>query len=359
MSEDGETPKFDMADVKHPRVEKYKPEFVGVGGQYVVYSLPDYPNHVVKVEADMLLRTTEGRLKTGKAPNLEVVQQRLNEQNRRIGALREHFGPEHALEQSSHYLKVPVNKRLISEVYARHRKGTTPPSEMLNFEGNESWSIVSVQEKCPELSDPNRMSVTSGYAETREEANKPDFQDTYRQVTQETIFDTKSKGTVIPEDLARLHPRLEKPLFAAKDDPEFRDCLKDFAKKSIQYTLDTGEALDLAGQDNVIFFKNSEGKWSYKLPDALYPSPPLNSEGKVKEVQDIIAHASTDGVNALNNGERNVLMNTVNYVRVVNGLANWLGVEERINLVPKEVTNIEPQSIMDAISQPKATKKDE
>ncbi len=37
----------------------------------------------------------------------------------------------------------------------------------------------------------------------------------------------------------------------------------------------------------------------------------------------------------IDGGERNILMNTFNYVRTINGLAEQLGLEERINIVPE------------------------
>ena len=343
---------FEVSGINHPRIEKYKPEFVGYGGQHVVYSLPDYPNKVVKVEADMLLRSTEGRLKTGKPASSEIVQERLDTQNKRIQALRDHFGVEHTLEQSSHYLKVPVSKELFSQLYKRYRKGFEIPLELANFEGNQSWSIVSIQEKLPELSEPSRMSVTSGYAEKRSDVTSPDFIEAYDQVTNQTIIDTSKSGTIIPEDIVRLHAHMESLLSTAKNDPNLQNTIRDFVQKSVQYTKDTGEMLDLAGQDNVIFFKDKNGNWTYNLPDALYPSPPISPEGKLKEVQDILSKVSSNGTESLSPSERNVLMNTVNYARVINGLANWLEVSERIDLIPENVHNIDSQTIMNAIITP-------
>jgi len=106
-----------------------------------------------------------------------------------------------------------------------------------------------------------------------------------------------------------------------------KESLKDFVEKCICYTEETGEFLDLAGSNNVIFTKKDH-KWSYRLLDALYPIGRL-----VKKAKSAFLKISVG--NELTKEDKNYLLNTLNYVRLINGLADLLGIHKRINIVPE------------------------
>lgn len=337
---------FDVSNIEHKRVEKYHPQFIGVGGQHVVYALPDYPDKVVKVDANMLLRGLEWKANTQDEVPTNYVKLALDQDTKRIKNLRAYFGNEHTLEQSVHYLKVPVNERVISEMYQRFRRRKDPTEVIKNFSGNEVKSIVSIQEKSPELNDPNRLSAASGYAEREAPNNDPNFEEAYNKLTSQTVTGNSTEPFNI-QDLAKVHPGMEKVITSAINDPDLQASLKNFAQRAINYSKVTGESLDLAGSDNVIFFKK-EATWNYKLVDALYPSPPP-SEGKIQQTRNIISEAAQNNGESIDKGDANVLMNTLNYVHVVNGLATWLGADGRIDLVPEGVS-VTPDMLMKTIN---------
>lgn len=110
--------------------------------------------------------------------------------------------------------------------------------------------------------------------------------------------------------------------------------MADFTQKSVAYSLNTAEILDLAGEGN-IFFSRGEGKdWRYQLIDGLYPAS-YPQHKKIDEAKEIINKVGK-GV-PLEPWEQNSLMNTINYVRVINGLAHFLKIPERINIIPEGV----------------------
>jgi hypothetical protein len=57
----------------------------------------------------------------------------------------------------------------------------------------------------------------------------------------------------------------------AATDAQLSAVLKDFTERTMAYSQETGEILDLAGADNVTVFRK-DGTWRYRLVDALYPT---------------------------------------------------------------------------------------
>jgi hypothetical protein len=88
--------------------------------------------------------------------------------------------------------------------------------------------------------------------------------------------------------------------------------------------------LDLAGNDNLIINKR-DGKWSYRLLDALYPG----GSDTIEQTQGVF-RSLAEG-KPLSHQDQICLLNAVNYARTINGLAMLLNIPERITIVPEDI----------------------
>ncbi len=339
---------FDASDIEHKRIGRFQPQFLGIGGEHVVYGLPDYPDYVVKVEGGTLLKFLALETNGVKPTNQEIFERLISEQER-IRELRLYFGEEHTLAQSKHFLKIPVNQRILTELEKRYNRNRINSSDLERFTGDEVQTVVSIQERCPGLNDPNKLSLHAGYAEKLKESNSPEFRIPYDRLTRTTIVDlNEEEGPVEPTDLMVVHPEGSEILIKAETDSRLQIALRDFVQRAINYTNNTAETLDLAGIDNVIFYQNTQGDWDYKLIDALYPSPPPE-EGRIDEARDIITNVVSSGPNSIAKPYTNILMNALNYTRFINGLASVLEIRDRIDIKPRTDHELDPEDLKRAI----------
>lgn len=61
-----------------------------------------------------------------------------------------------------------------------------------------------------------------------------------------------------------FNPKIAMIAKLIREDPEFAQAMRKFIKLFTEYFKQTGQYLDIAGKDNIIFFKNDQG-WTFKL----------------------------------------------------------------------------------------------
>ena len=111
----------------------------------------------------------------------------------------------------------------------------------------------------------------------------------------------------------------------SESDPKLGDVLHELIEKIISYTERTGEILDIAGDDNIIFFQK-DNMWSYILVDAKYPGNNDVMRGLKLNLDKLKYEIETEEI-----GE-NILLNAFNYIRTINGIAEQLGIKARISV---------------------------
>lgn len=311
---------YGLSNLDHKLILKYKPQFLAVGGEHVVYNIPEHPNIVLKVsilsvKINIDWNANHGRPIDFLSSEIETrYQEYLKNQNERYLQMKKYFGSNHVLGQKKFMIRVPITENILNTLYDGN-----PP-----IIGNEVWGIVTVQKKAEGISDPSRHTLIAGYSE------REDIQpEVYNEVTDNLVLGRNLGQRISKEQLIEVHPNppLKFLLDGAENDENLKESLKDFVEKCIWYTEETDEILDLAGSDNVIFTKK-DNKWTYRLVDALYPL------GKsVKKAKSALLKISVG--NELTKEDKIYLLNTVNYVRLINGLADLLGIHKRINIVPE------------------------
>jgi hypothetical protein len=304
---------YDLTSLTDNRVVRnYEPLFLAKGGEHIVYKIPGRTGVVVKVDARVIRKQQEYAAEHGlpldaaPAELLPHVEQKLAEDRARFARLREYFGRDHVPNVKQDYMKVPITPVMTYKLHGdRPIRGWRDAKEV--------WSIVKVQRRVPEVGQPGTFGLQFGYLE-----HHRDF------------LDGQPPEDFNPKELETSLTPLVTLTYMADKDPGCAEALREFARKTIDYARTTGEILDLAGDDNVVFFKEGE-KWNYKLIDALYPG-----ETDLLSKSEPLMRKAVAGEN-LDSYDRGRLMNIVNFVRGINGLAARLGLPDRLEVVPDDL----------------------
>lgn len=316
---------FDLTSLVDNRmVRNYEPKFLAKGGEHIVYEIPGRQDVIVKVDARIIRKSQEHNASLGRPLDssdpdiMPVVEAKLKEDRQRLQQFREHFGREHVPNIKQDYIQVPITPQM---TYILHNN--RPPVGWK--EAKEVWSIVRVQKRVPEVIMAGTLGVQFGYMEMRShESNEQ-----YERLTR-AFVDGQSADDFNPNELDKTVLTVAGILSTAEKNPACATALRDFVSKAISYAKKTGEILDLAGKDNVVFFEK-DGVWDYKMIDALY-----GGETDMLKLMEPILRKVASGVK-LDAIEQNKLLNTVNFVRGINGLAARLGVSERVEMVPDDL----------------------
>lgn len=315
---------YELTAVEHELVSKYQPKFLAKGGEHIIYDIPDHPDIVVKVRTASIKKVLEWNVEHGQPLDslpAEIeprAREYLKEEAGRYQQLKKYFGAEHVPSQKEFLVKIPITEDILKALYDGNPPTTT----------NEVWSVVMVQKRVEALSDPERLAIVAGYAENDEVS-----EDLYRQATEHFVLGKNPEEKIEKDKFLEIqsHNDLKTLLEKSEGDENLRESLKELVEKIILYTEETGEIFDLAGQDNIVL-SQKDGKWTYSLVDTRYPG-----ESKMVEKAKIALLKLSVG-NEIDEHEKNVLLNIFNFVRTVNGLAEQMGAQKRINIVPEGMT---------------------
>jgi len=293
---------YEIDQVEHDLVSRYQPKFLAKGGEHIVYEVPEHPDIVVKVSTGPLKKVIDWNAEHGQPidslpAELESrAREYLKEETARYQLLKKYFGADHVPSQKEFLVKVPITQEILNALYEGSPPATT----------NEAWSVVMVQKRVEALND---------------------------QTTEHFVFGKNAEEKIEKEKFLEIqsHNDLKALLEKSEGDENLRESLKELLEKIITYTEETGEIFDLAGQDNIVL-SQKDGKWTYSLVDTRYPG-----ESKMVEKAKIALLKLSVG-SEIDEHEKNVLLNIFNFVRTVNGLAEQMGTQKRINIVPEGMT---------------------
>jgi hypothetical protein len=310
-------------ELKPDFAKTYKPTLIGKGGEHLVFSLEGKPSLVAKVHMRSIERFYPATLH-GVDP-LHGYQHRwqeyLSDHRERRQDLREAFGAEHVLTQKVFLAKVPFvsEMKFALKQLAAQNAGLAP---------DQVWAIVNLQKKSELLNQAATESITSGYAEMCEGVDDK----YYTEATQKLL-----NGDAIPEHVFRLiqGTKMTGLLDAMKRDPDIRDTVKQVAEGAIRFTQKTPYVcIDLAGAGNIVVGKK-QGKATFEIID------PFAGKLTIDQVQDAWRRFTAHQV--LRDSDRRFLLNGVNYLRTINGLAALSGSAERLPLLPEGVQLSRPE----------------
>ena len=317
----------------HEIVKKFNPRFLAIGGDHVVYEAQGHPDVVVKASRytmkEILAANSEHGLPLDSLPDdLRVsIQEKIARKNEQISVLREYFGHEHTLGEKRLLGKVPLTPEIVDDMYASDWFGRTPPDG--SQELPEAWSSIVVQEKTEVLDNPERIGFYFGRFLEERGCDPID----YRKLNEAFVLNRSHS----PEDLEIFFRTQDQPVTHAladlmercKSDPNLCEVVSDMVKKMMDYALDTGNALDIGGTDNVILYKENE-KWTYLLIDVI----PFAAEHEFGEGK-LALHERVNG-KPVSKFQRGCIRNTLNFTRALNGMAQALAIPKRLEILSEE-----------------------
>lgn len=330
MSAEHLTP-FNKLPAEHEAVIKYRPRFLARGGDHLVYEVEGHPETVIKASTfkikDILIENAERGLPLDSITEetRELIEKEVAEKNAQIRMYREYFGIEHTLPERRLLMRVPISQKIIEEIFKDDWKDRSMPKGV--GEVSEVWSAVVIQEKAPQISDPNHRGLYfGGFVEEREVQPDPSE---YEQLN--AVF--LGRGSITQADLELFFRTQDNPdthaladlISSTSADANLRTTVEDFVRRSVSFAKETGHIMALAGEDNVILYPTAEGGWNYLLVDAipLYNDPILTSAMEARELHNAGGQLSSK--------DKAYITRALNFVRTINGLAAALQMEERLS----------------------------
>lgn len=285
----------------------YTPTFIGEGTSHIVYALPNHPEYVVKVHKMSVRMIQAGLERRGiTAPNAEViasVKAKMQKDEAVRQQLADYFPAQHLLRERLCLLQVPLPT-------VKAADGTRGVEERL------VWSLARLQRRLPEATG-ERLSLDIGaYPERKGE--KDLSLETYWGVTDALV--QGQPATV--DQMVTLHPGLKPFVDTLLRQPAIAAEATDFVRRTISFAKGTGKIFDLRGKDNVVFQQEDMTVWNYYLVDVF-----LDNHTHLEFALQALEKTRQD--ERLTDQECNQLLIAVNFVRMLNGLASLLGVDER------------------------------
>lgn len=311
-------------------VSRHKPTIIGCGAEHAVFAFPDHPNLVGKVNyrllADQITASAE------RDPT-EFLKERRDDNRRAYLVLKKYFG-ERVVREREAIVVVPVTDELIA-----HLKNVDFNADTIRV--RELPTLVRFQEKVEleKRGDGGALGVPQGYIERIFDPENPDHVEIYEHTLSQMIDGTDSEDPALFSYF--LGDKFNTLQRKALQEPGLRDVLFDFFDRATRYSYETGEILDLAGTDNVTFYKEN-GEWTYRLIDALYPGELLDgvdtSLGDLNHEIELDQHETYD------------LFNAIAYVRTLNAIALIAQTDERYAPFAIE-TKPHAKKLLDMLSQ--------
>jgi hypothetical protein len=288
----------------HPFVETWKPKVIGRGGEHIVYRSESEPDVVLKLNIDLIEK---------------AILSPSDKTNQKILSYAEKVSQRIVPKQTVECIEIPVTEGMLHWQFRGNPPKDTPKVVL---------AAVAKQEFLPVLGGGELLTVVSGYSEKRS-----DDLTALKRMNQLLKCNLPAEEISTIFNSTQITPALRVLLDKALECMELKAALANFVLDTFKYVKETSEILDLAGGGNVILADLGKG-WNCYLADALYPS----RENMFARTKDAVARIISG--NSLDKDESNILMNGLNFVRTINGLANALDVPNRLDVAPS-IANIE------------------
>ncbi len=331
--------KLDELFPDHDLTKRYQPKYIGKGGENLVYQAKNHQGVVIKAQKLPLAKSMAWNkahgLETGDDSQAveELRTRELLEQRERQQEMLEVFGDQ-VLKQRYFVMQVPVGEAVREELHESPNLYHVQIPE----KADAGWTIVSIQERAKCLADSRRLSVGGANLEKTMQKNgtynHPAMRDLYCHVTDSLLSAERAEqAEVDAEDLGRLmkgtpfEPLLKKALA----DPDLAEKLADFQKKAVEFSVKNEEILDILGTDNVVFYHDEHGMWTYQIIDGLYPFDRRILQKGREALLKIKMGAPVDHL------EENAFLQAMGYVRVINSLGKLLRTGAYIDFTPEQL----------------------
>lgn len=309
-------------------------KLIGHGTDHAVYLDPNRPGKVVKISTGSmgqvaLWNALFGREENQRTPPaIEAGGQRLAANERKRYARLTAGFPDGAVpDQCTRIDHVPVRGAALQYMLQR---GVVPDASRIlpKIDPAATYRLLTIvrqQDFLPQLSDPSSLnfSLSLRFIERLTEYPQPER---YAALNDSLVLNRPADFDEAQFRYVIEGTKLEALYDASCLGDEAGDSVRDFLSHGIRFMNDTREVLDVGGDGNVIF---NNGK--YFLPDAL-TSPSF--EGGLDIAADVLRKMKHG--KPVTGQEAWSLAFTLNIVRAMNGMAQALGIDERVHLLRPE-----------------------
>lgn len=318
------------------REEFYTPTLIAQGGEHLVFEFenPEHEDVVYKVNFYKTLPVLYAALRGPKQleEGKRYLKEDIEEQQSKMRELRRYFGHDAVPVQRYMVRDVPISKDVVQALSPHLKEYDGPLPEKI-----PAW--VTVQRRL-ELDPRTSFSLNGYYPEKAMKAyieantdyfKNPDAYEELYDAAHDVLMGYLPPGSAELDEQERqslaliMFPDLFPLASKIASEPEVKTRLQEIVRRMIAYTEETGNAMDLAGRNNVAMLSEG-GTWKLKMPD------PLHAE-TVPMLGDVSATARLLAENKyVPQGLAGKAMNALNTVRVINALALLAGIPERIDV---------------------------
>ena len=243
----------------HELIEHYQPRFLGMGGDHLVYEVGGHPDVVIKASTYYIKDILLGE------KTKDLVATEILIKNDQIRELRAFWGKKHTVPERRYLMRVPISKDLLDEIFKNDWLRRVPPNGYESLK--EVWTSVIVQEKVPEINNPEHKSFSfGGFVEDElENIDQVQYEKlNHTFITHETVLNEEDLNLFFNlQDSPKTH-HLKDLIKQAESDNELKEMLKKFVLQAIDFAIKTGNILALAGENNVIFYKKDNETADHK-----------------------------------------------------------------------------------------------
>ncbi|MBU2566933.1 hypothetical protein KKG46_05255 [Patescibacteria group bacterium] len=251
--------------------------FLASGGESEVFEFENRPNIVAKISTKHYrphqdFYEYESSREYDKE-RLKQLHEHAEKEQKLFNDFKSYFG-NHTLAQRRNVIKIPTAKlpkngalyRELAMFYDNNNENNIP---------TWIWVNSSIQRKVDTTDAQDIISVNSGYLDREK--------------------------------------RLAEFEYICAEDTKFKEALKDFVSRAMEYTINTGMMVDLVGRNNVVFLKK-DSNWDYKIIDGFFPYEP----------EEFVKSAEV--------GNSPLLYNLDHYRELIKALAHLVGLEDKLKL---------------------------
>lgn len=324
-------------EILRVRPSEYLANPIAKGGEHVVFEVPDKAlsdamrSVVVKVNFNETVPHLSDALSRD-PKKLERVrrdmEEKIAERRERLKQLRSYFGFDAVPAEQTMVRDIPVSPAII-KAFAPHVETTDSFPDKI-----PAWLTVQRRLDLPRGARQHHVSLNGSYPEASKKLTGEDPEEAARLYDEAHDLlvgrSEEADPDIRRELICDMYPQLKPVAVLAERDLSFATKLRDVAERLVEYSKETGVALDLVGNDNVLLLKDGD-EWKLKMPDAL----PLYDArfSDVKMAYDNLLQRAESGENVeLTPEETGHVFNPLNTIRVVNALAMLSGSRKRMSL---------------------------
>ncbi len=340
-------------DIPRDELDPAKFDFIAEGSDHLVFEMKDLPQLVFKVDIASLKAIDEIAQKYDWPAGIpvkgmsEAAERVIAQERYRYNQLVQYFGQERVVPQGLQFVRVPPHREVMRAL--NFSSGSHAPKGF--------YGIARLQEKVPEMRrDDHAIQLRAQRIEDGRSfpAGAAEPHD-YQLITDHFAYGKPWPDTMEDYDVYRMYDRfyllqegegsLLKLNAAFNQNEKSHERIQGALRALVAYANETGEILDIFGSNNIVFrSKNDpvthEDIWDLLLVDPLFvDGDHVKTLSKAKKL-----------IHGLANGEHlrdqmgsgkyvegiRLVMNALNFTRLVNGLAESFGCSERVQLISSE-----------------------